>query len=82
LRFLGETKRAGFETEFVLEDEVESVRAEAVGKDGRVLRSTGVVKAEVEVFRFKGKAEEGRMTYGKDVSWLGKVWGFLRKQEI
>jgi len=75
LRFLGERKRKGFETEFEIEEEVENVKAEALGRDGRVLRSTGVVKSEVEVLRFKRKGD-------KNITWLEKVWGFLRKQEL
>jgi hypothetical protein len=31
---------------------VESVKGEVLGRGGRVLRSTGVVKSEVEVLRY------------------------------
>ncbi|KAE9378687.1 hypothetical protein N431DRAFT_540522 [Stipitochalara longipes BDJ] len=82
LKFLGEKERTGFETEFVVEEEVESVKAEALGKHGKVLRSTGVVKSEVEVSQFKGKGGQDRKACGKEVTWLAKVWGFLRKQEL
>lgn len=87
LRFLGEVERTGFETEFVVKEGVENVKAEAVGKDGSVLRSTGVVNAEVEVLQFKGKDEDdneaacGKSRAGPG-SWVKKVWGFLMKQEL
>ncbi|PMD36995.1 hypothetical protein L207DRAFT_465038 [Hyaloscypha variabilis F] len=82
LRFLGEKRGTGFETEFVVEEEVENVKAEALGRHGKVLRSTGVVKAEVEVLQFKGKSENNLKACGKTVGWLARVWWFLRKQEL
>jgi hypothetical protein len=82
LKFLGERERTGFETVFVVHDEVENVKAEALGRDGRVLRSTGVVRSEVEVLRFQGKAEkiDGK-AHGCE-SWLQKGLGFFRSLEL
>ncbi|KAK4164317.1 ASST-domain-containing protein [Cladorrhinum sp. PSN259] len=48
--FLGEAERKGFETEFVVVGKtVKKVSAEAVDKNGRVLRVTGVAAVEREV---------------------------------
>jgi Arylsulfotransferase (ASST) len=82
LKFLGEKERTGFETEFVVEEGLENVRAEAVGKNGKVLRSTGVVGSEIEVLRFQGKAEDDDMKCGKLGSWLKKSLGLFRTQEL
>ena len=69
---LGESARTSFETSF----EVESkgplhVIAEAVGADGRVLRSTGVAKAEPEVLpaaRLGGKSS--LVVQGEKQAWM------------
>jgi hypothetical protein len=78
LRFLGEKKRAGFET--VLEvghTELENVKAEAVDGSGKVLVSTEVVNSEIEVFRYqKESAEKARVADD-----LGNG-GFLIGQEL
>jgi hypothetical protein len=52
LKFLGEKKRTGFETALTIGTiALESVKAEALAHDGRVLSSTDVVKSEVEVLQ-------------------------------
>lgn len=49
-QYLGETKRTGFETPFSLKSgNVHTVSAEAIGANGRVLTSTGIVKTQVEI---------------------------------
>ena len=49
-QYLGETKRTGFETAFSLKSgNVHTVSAEAIGANGRVLTSTGIVKTQVEI---------------------------------
>jgi len=68
LSFLGEKKRKEFETEFVVAEVVENVRAEALGKDGKALVRTDVVKSEIEVLQYQAK--DGRS--GEDV---GSGWG-------
>jgi hypothetical protein len=82
LKFLGEKERTGFETELVVEEGLENVRAEAVGKNGKVLRSTGVVGSEVEVSRFQGKVEDDGVESAKWGSWLKKSLGLFRAQEL
>jgi hypothetical protein len=85
LRFLGERERTGFETVLVVEDEVENVKAKAVGSNGKVLRSTGIVRSEVEVLRFQGKGDIGEEAVESDDgwgNWLQKGFGFFRNQEL
>lgn len=49
-QYLGETRRTGFETSlFVNGRELNAVSADAVSANGRVLRSTGIARTEVEV---------------------------------
>lgn len=88
LRFLGKREKTGFETAFVVHDKVEHVRAEAVGNDGKILRSTGVVKSEIEVLQFQGNVkeekekEECRETAANWDSWLQRGLGYFRAQEL
>jgi Arylsulfotransferase (ASST) len=82
--FLGEKKRTSFETVFVVHDELEIVKAEAVGKHGRVLASTDVVKSEPEVQQFQAEVENKEEQEG-DGCWerfLRMGWGYLRNQEL
>lgn len=53
LKYLGDKKRTGFETEFTIPKEVGKVRAEAIGKDGKVLVSTALVEPEIEVLHYQ-----------------------------
>jgi arylsulfotransferase ASST len=48
-RFLGEVKRESFETVFHTRQFVHSVSADAIGTSGRILRTTGVARAEPKV---------------------------------
>ncbi|KAK0739468.1 ASST-domain-containing protein [Apiosordaria backusii] len=75
-RFLGEEKRKGFETEFVVPEgrEVEGVVAEAVDKYGKVLRVTGTVAVESEVLpdvRTGEALSGGHKNVGEDQTVLG-----------
>jgi hypothetical protein len=81
---LGEKKRTSFETVFVVHDELEIVKAEAVGKHGRVLASTDVVKSEPEVQQFQAEVEnkEEQESDGCLERFLRMGWGFLRNQEL
>jgi hypothetical protein len=62
---------------------VENVKAEALGRNGKVLRSTGVVRSEVEVLRFRENVGKGDRKIDDDWgSWLQKGLGFFRNQEL
>jgi hypothetical protein len=83
LAFLGEKERTGFETELLVEEVVENVRAEALGKDGKVLVSTGIVRSEVEVEQYQVQESGGEEDCGR--GWGGFLWkglGLLRTQEL
>ena len=75
LGFLDEKKRKGFETEFVVAEVVENVRAEALGKDGKTLVSTDVVKSEIEVLLYQAK--EGRGWEVGGCGWEHFLWKVL-----
>jgi hypothetical protein len=82
LKFLGEEKRTGFET--ALTSAVvglESVRAEALSHDGRVLVTTDLVRSEVEILPYQAPEETGLARVGLAAAFQ-KVWSALRAQEL
>jgi hypothetical protein len=82
LKFLGEEKRTGFET--ALTSAVvglESIRAEALSRDGRVLATTDVIRSEVEILQYQAPEKTGLARSGWG-SAFQKIWSALRTQEL